>query len=276
MKQIASVTGATGLIGQYIVKQLLTKGYHVRILSRQPLPKTQGITAIQGSLDDDKNLLALLSGASKVFHCAAELKNIDKMQATNVDGTKRLMKLLTTTKPDYFCHLSSVGVIGHTREKLSDELTPCHPSTPYEISKREAEKCVMAGIPGVNIVMLRPTNVLDDTTHSAITYLTDRSLKDQLKLLIKGRECAHVIHAENVAAAALHLMDHAHTSPECYIVSQDEDPLNTFRGLTTFTKKPFKFALPLFVPYLLRRWRIPGTNMGNIRYKCTETTQHRF
>jgi uncharacterized protein YbjT (DUF2867 family) len=72
-KKTILVTGATGQQGGAVVRRLRAKGWQVRALSRnlnkptaQALAK-QGVTVMQGDLDDDESLLRALEGVYGVF-----------------------------------------------------------------------------------------------------------------------------------------------------------------------------------------------------------------
>ena len=113
--KIAAVTGASGVIGEIIVKMLLELGWNVRALTRSDrLCNSSQLTVVSSDINDENGLQILLEGVDAIFHCAAELTNEKKMYSTNVEGTRNLIKYIANTKASYFCHLSSVGVIGPT------------------------------------------------------------------------------------------------------------------------------------------------------------------
>ena len=62
------------------------------------------------------------------------------------------------------------------------------------------------------------------------------SLLNRLKVFIKGGECAHIVHAEDVAEAAIHFVSTPVDTPQCFFVSCDHEPLNTFAGLWALYK----------------------------------------
>jgi nucleoside-diphosphate-sugar epimerase len=139
-----------------------------------------------------------------------------------------------------------------------DEKTPCKPVGPYEVSKLEAE-ATLAGLPlkQMRLCMLRPTNVIDEDHPGVLGLALRHSWQDRLALFLKGNEGAHLIHAEDVAAAALHLAEVESCSGR-YFVACDEDPLNTVAeavrtcGQVTGWRKSPSCSLPPGAPYLLR------------------------
>lgn len=283
---VACVTGATGIVGSRIVKKLLHKGYRVRILSRASQPLALPIECFQGSIDDDTVLKEFISGASFVFHCAAELNDPSKMWKVNVEGTRKLIDLLSKEEARYFCHLSSAGVVGLTDRKVINENTDCHPVNEYERSKWEAEQRVTTGISNCSVVILRPTNVVDEEHPGVIGLPLKSSIADLFKVIVKGRECAHVVHADDVAAAALFFIDKPFDTPQCFFVSCDDDSLNTIRGLwkncrSNIDQRPSNIfdhpiTLPMWVPHIIRTLRGLKTNYGDVRYSSEKIRQFGF
>jgi nucleoside-diphosphate-sugar epimerase len=274
-KSRACVTGASGLIGRRIVQRLLTLGYEVRVLSRKKELTISQVTLFCGGLEDEAVLADFLRGAHLLFHCAAELQDQSRMWEVNVAGTERLLRLAAQEGIEYLCHLSSAGVVGKTRQLWVDEETPCRPQSPYERSKWEAEKLAARMGGGSRTVILRPTNVIGPGQPGALGLPGRAAWADRLKVWVTGGECAHIVHAEDVAAAAVFFITYP-LSVQVFLVSCDHEPLNTMAGLWTLYHacrdhrpldglKPAAH-LPLVIPYLLRRLRGRGSNRGDVRY----------
>jgi nucleoside-diphosphate-sugar epimerase len=280
-KIIACVTGGTGIIGRHIVNLLLRRGYEVRILSRKEHHHSEGgAVFFHGNMEKKESMVNFLKGARLLFHCAGEKKDERKMRAINVHGTEQLVSLLKGSDIEYFCHISSAGVIGETDLKWVDESTPCRPQNFYEISNRDAELVVLQGVSGCRIVILRPTNVVADEEPGTLRLLMRSSGPDHLRIFLKGGECAHIVHAEDVAHAAVHLISYPRDAPACFFVSCDHEQLNTYAGLWSLYRvleqgKPIEEIepaphLPLVFPYVLRKlWRGKG-NYGDVRYSSAK------
>lgn len=278
-QKTACVTGATGLVGRHIVNQLLERGYLVKVLSRTPYPEQPNIAGVRGGLDDVEGLVNFVMNADAVFHCAAENKDTEKMHEVNVIGTNNLLSALSRANPTYFCYLSSAAVIGRTRAKHVDENTPCQPRNQYEQTKWEAEQLIKQAHLNCRTVILRPTQIFDQAHTDPINYLLKPTLANRCKIMLKGQEYSQIVHAHNVAAAALYFLDHnnqSRQSHECYIVSQDGDPDGTVKQLAnTYGIKP-RLTLPAIFPYLLRRLRYKTANWGNIHYSAAKLLSQGF
>ena len=283
---IAGVTGGTGVVGRKIVSRLLAQGYRVRVLSRMGAGSDGRVEYFHGGLQDEDVLKRFVSGTRLVFHCAAELNDASRMWEVNVEGTRRLLRLVAESDCRYFCHLSSAGVVGRTNVKWVDEETPCDPQNVYEKSKWAAEQLAAQGLGRCSVVILRPTNVIDEDKPGALFYPRRGSWLDALKVFFKGGECAHIVHAEDVAAAALHFIERPCGRPRCFFVSCDEEPANTFAGLWSLYKAAQAGNmeselrsmphLPWIIPFVVRRlWRGPG-NPGDVRYSAKKLLAEGF
>ena len=285
-KQIVCVTGASGTIGSRIVHLLVKNGYKVRALSRKPDYCVPGVEHYLGGIEDEDVLEAFISGADAVFHCAAELNDEKRMWDVNVLGTERLLSIAKDSNIKYLCYLSSAGVVGRTNIKWVDEKIKCEPHNVYERSKWTAEQLVSKGIDGCQIVILRPTNVVDSEHPGAIDLLINGSWLSWFKVFLKGGECAHIVHAKDVAEAALYFISRPFKNPQCFFVSCDHEPLNTFAGIWALYKafkknRPLEGIrpaphLPLIVPHILRRlWR-GRSNRGDVRYSSEKLMSKGF
>ena len=72
------VTGASGFIGAHVVCELLTRGYSVRAMLRNPslakmLPENEKLEIVQADLFDVGSLRKAVEGCDDVIHCAASL-----------------------------------------------------------------------------------------------------------------------------------------------------------------------------------------------------------
>jgi len=285
-KIIACVTGGSGMVGRKIVRRLLLRRYSVRILTRRKRFDDPDVEVFNGGLEDEELLKLFLSNADFLFHCAAELHDKSKMWDVNVRGTKRLLKVVSNTNIKYLCYLSSAGVVGRTSVKCVDEKAECNPQNAYEKSKWAAEQIVARGINGCRIVILRPTNIIDETKPGAFLLPINGSWKNRFQVFLKGGECAHVVHADDVAEAAMHFVSSTHDTSQCFFVSCDYELLNTFAGLWSLYKavvnnRPLEGVqpiphLPLIVPHVLRRLLRSRSNRGDVRYSSEKLISEGF
>jgi uncharacterized protein YbjT (DUF2867 family) len=100
------VTGATGTLGRAVVRSLLASGHHARALSRRERAAIpDGAQLVTGDLAHGVRLAEALAGAGAIIHCATDSHHA---QATDVDGTRRLLAEAPATAP----HLIYPSIVG--------------------------------------------------------------------------------------------------------------------------------------------------------------------
>lgn len=273
--RIACVTGANGLIGAFVVEQLLKEGYVVRALVRN-FTHIKGASAslveiFVGDLSDKNSLSRFLDGAEDVYHCAGEIRNEPLMWVTNVLGTQNLIEVAIEKDIKYFCYISSAGVVGTTQDNIVVEDAICRPNNAYEKSKYAAENLVRDGVGGAKVVILRPTNVVaPEINKGHLEFIFSKTISSRFKFLIKGREHSHIVHAKDVARASIYLRLHGKfRDPQIYFVSMDHDSNNYFWRLAKCANKSsflHECALPRSFIIKLRWMLKRGANSKEVIY----------
>jgi dihydroflavonol-4-reductase len=161
------VTGATGLVGNNVVRLLIERGHTVRVLTRStsdPRP-LQGLPVehSQGDIRDESSVRQALQGMSHVIHSAAQVQigwsGLELQRAVNVEGTR----IVATAARDAglrMVHVSSVDALGiGTKQQPANEDMPRvgKIACPYVITKREAEdllRDMMAN--GLDVTIVNP------------------------------------------------------------------------------------------------------------------------
>jgi len=271
---IAAVTGARGLIGSYLVQELCEQGWQVKVLTRgETILGMRDVSIIKGDINDEFVLRDLVSDVDAVFHCAAELNDESKMYDVNVKGVETLLRILKTSSVNYLCYISSAGVVGPTQEKIVTEETVCQPHNMYEKTKYEAEKIVIESEFKGHVCILRPTNVIGRAKKSIVGLFVRDSWKDRLMCFIKGNEGAHIVHAKDVASAALFFFRKSLVRPEIFFVACDEDRRNTLSGIyciicSLLGRRSIRcqFSLPMVIPYWIRKLFKGNSLHGRTRF----------
>jgi len=144
------VTGATGHIGNNLVRALLARRERVRVLCRpgsseKPLAGLD-VEQVVGDLRDAASLERAVAGTERVYHVAAmiSIRSGDRkaLWDVNVAGTARLLSAARKAGVKRVVHTSSFGAIGNNPNGPSNEehaLDPNEPATDYERSKAESE-----------------------------------------------------------------------------------------------------------------------------------------
>ena len=164
------VTGATGFVGSHVAQQLSRDGADLRILIR-PTSKLENLAGLPaetvvGDLLQVEALRTAIRGCEAVMHVAADYRlwvtDPETMLATNVTGTRELLRLAREENCRRVVYTSSVATIGFFSDgRISDEVTPVSLADMvghYKRSKFLAEQeAVAAARQGQQVIILNPT-----------------------------------------------------------------------------------------------------------------------
>jgi len=164
----ALITGATGFIGQHLVRHLLDENWQVRALSRstsnKPAEFAGKIEWVTGDLAKPASLAEAVKDVDVIFHLAGAIKAPDAatFSQINVHGTRNLLEAISTyakkeTRLVYVSSLSAGGPSAHGSPKSEDE--PCYPVSAYGQSKLEGEIEVLKRKHKIWCVVIRPAVV---------------------------------------------------------------------------------------------------------------------
>lgn len=228
------VTGATGLVGMHVVRELLVRNRTVRAVFRSEERKErvqkllefyhpgQGDTMyaaiqwVQCDLEDVVEVEEALEGVETVYHCAAMVSfgngHFSKMMAINRYGTANIVNLSIEKGVKAFCHVSSTAAIGKPMdapEKLVTEKNKWEineQTSGYAITKHSSEKEVWRGIEeGLSAVIVNPCLVLGPGDWNETSLTIFRSVKKGLRFYPPGANA--VVDARDVAYRMVELID---------------------------------------------------------------------
>lgn len=263
------VTGGTGFLGSYIIKQLVEKGYTVRAIRRgSKIPfwiEKEIIDKVQWVEGDVLDVIALqdvMEGVSTVIHSAAivsfDKKDRKQMYQVNVEGTANVVNMALEKGVRRMVHISSVAALGRTtngdhvteEKKWEESKTNTH----YAISKFKAELHVWRGMSeGLEAVILNPATILGYGDWHSSSCAIFRQMHDGFKWYTSGIN--GFVDVADVAKAALLLMESS-VSEQRYIACGDNW---TFKKLQEQIAEGFHVAPPKTVasPFLLSvAWRL--------------------
>ena len=110
MNRIA-ITGGTGFVGGHQLDRALASGLQINALTRRVQPKRDGVTWVEGSLEDGDSLGRLMTGADAVVHVAGAIsaRGRDAFRAANLDGTERVIAAARANQVRRLVHVSSLA-----------------------------------------------------------------------------------------------------------------------------------------------------------------------
>ena len=263
------VTGGTGFLGSYIIKQLVEKGYSVRAIRRTsklpfwiPSAIFDKVEWVEGDVLDIVALEDAMEGIDTVIHSAAVVsfarRERKEMYKVNVDGTANVVNVALEKNIRRFVHISSVAALGRTanggnvnEEKRWEESKV---NTHYAISKFKAELQTWRGLnEGLEGVILNPSTILGYGDWHSSSCVIFRNIYEGFKWYTSGIN--GFVDVEDVARAAILLMESTITEQR-YIVNGDNW---TFQKLQDTIADAFDKKRPskLATPFLMNlAWRV--------------------
>ncbi|GGB09334.1 NAD-dependent epimerase/dehydratase family protein [Puia dinghuensis] len=277
-KRKVLVTGGTGFLGAYIIKDLLEKGWSVRALRRSSSPPAfipaviwDEVEWVNGDILDVSGLGEAMEGTDAVIHAAAKIsfshRDRRELFRTNIEGTANVVNIALEQNIRRFVHVSSVAALGRTGK--GENVTEGKSweenrwNTNYAISKFRGEVEVWRGIgEGLPAVIVNPSTILGygDWDHSSCTLF--RSAWKEFPWYTEGVN--GFVDVKDVARAVVSLLE-TDIVGERYILNGDNWTFRrVFESIAAgFGKKPpTREATPFLAGIAWRTERIKSLFSG--------------
>jgi dihydroflavonol-4-reductase len=195
------VTGATGHIGNVLVKELVKRGESVRVLvlpGEDLLPiEGMNIEVVYGNVLDPASLDVAFKGIDHVFHLAGIISitsaNNPLVHDVNVEGTQNMIEAAMRSGVKRFVYTSSIHAFKRIPHgQVVDETTPINPEfnlADYDRSKAEATLAVLRKVnEGLPAVIVCPTGVIGpfDYKQSELGTLMNSWMLNKVNYMIDG------------------------------------------------------------------------------------------
>ena len=272
------ITGGTGFLGSYIIKELVEKGYAVKALRRsnklptwipsEILEKTEWV---DGDVLDVVALEDAMEGVDIVIHSAAIVSFVKKerqqMYQVNVEGTANVVNIALEKNVKRLVHISSVAALGRTtngghvdEEKKWEESKA---NTHYAKSKFKAELQVWRGISeGLEAVIVNPSTILGYGDWHSSSCAIFRQVYEGFKWYTPGIN--GFVDVEDVARATVLLME-SNVSEQRFIVNGDTWPFQKLQDTIADAfgkKRPTRKTSPFLLSIAWRMEKIKSFFTG--------------
>ena len=170
------VTGASGLLGAYLIQELLHAGYrNIRAIKRPDSrlellgDLVHQVTWVQADILDIADLDDAMQDIELVFHCAAlvsfDPRRSKALMQVNVEGTANVVNAALAAGVKQLVHVSSIAALGRNQDhKIIDERavwTRSSWNSDYGLSKYLAEREVWRGMgEGLEVAIVNPSMIL--------------------------------------------------------------------------------------------------------------------
>lgn len=227
------VTGASGFIGGLLCNALMARGYVVKGIGRRPITSPQRLDYDCLDLESDP-LDGLCRGVETVVHLAGRAhilndKEKDPLSAfrrANVDATLRLAKEAMRSGVRRFIFVSSIGVSATetTNSKIS-ELSGNNPSTPYALSKFEAEEALKELVKNssMELVIIRPPLVYGGNAPGNFHRLLKIVQLGMPLPFLAANNQRSMIALDNLIDFIAHCIKHPAAAGELFLISDGTD-----------------------------------------------------
>lgn len=284
------VTGGTGLLGSYLLRDLVARGKQVSALYRSTIPSeayAKSVNWIQGDILDTVLLEEAMEKAEEVYHCAAIVSfNPAKkyhLLKVNAEGTANVVNAAIKTGIRKLVHVGSVSALGKSKEgaiitendKWNEEDKN---NSAYGKSKYFAELEVWRGVSeGLNAIIINPSTILGVGNWNDGSAALFKKAWEEFAWYTDGS--AGFVDAADVASVMIQLME-SDITDEKFIVSAENIPFKTVftQMAEAFGKKPpHKKASAATIQLLciLEKWRSLVTKQEPLITKATANTAQR-
>lgn len=222
---IALVTGATGFLGNHLVKRLSNDGVIVRALARRPnrdqtIKNLPNVEIVMGDITNAQRMKEVTQGVDYVFHVAAAMGgNLDYQKRVNVDGATSVAYAAVEVNVKRLVHVSSIGYYGFPPPPLVTEDTGIiKTSSPYNITKASAEVMLrtIAETRGLSYSIIRPAMIYGAGSHAWTETMFNLAKRNPTPFIGDGSGNAHPIHVHDVVDMMITLATHPNADGEAF------------------------------------------------------------
>jgi nucleoside-diphosphate-sugar epimerase len=280
------ITGGSGFIGRYIIKQLEEKYSIINFDTKEPDFTFHG-TYISGNILDIDKLDSAAENAKAIIHLAAKHNDVglsDEYNRVNVNGTENIIRISLKHNINKIIFFSTVAVYGNAFSGV-DENTPLNPQSDYGKSKLQAETLLHTWAKENNrrkLIVIRPAVVIGPYNYANMFKLIKQIDKGLYAHIGKGNNIKSLAYVENIAAAILYLLENPSGNVSVYNYS--DEPQLTSRQIINLIKDTLSKGRSIVIPYycaysiglffdllsLLLRSDLPISSK-RIRKLCSET-----
>lgn len=222
------VTGGTGLVGSYLLHNLLLTNSHVRAIKRRnsnientrkvfQLLSKDGATLFEkiewvtADITDIPALDLAFKNITKVYHCAAVIsfdpKDDKLLRDCNIKGTANVVNLCLSHHVEKLVHVSSIATLGEHHNPITEETywNPEDEHNMYAITKYGAELEVWRGIQeGLDAVIVNPGVILGNVFFESGSGLLFSKIKSGFNYYTSGT--VGFVNVKDVVACMIMLM----------------------------------------------------------------------
>ena len=225
------VTGASGFVGEHMVRLLRNKDLPVRAMVRDKAKATNleamGAKITVADLGDEQSIREAVQGVETIYHIASIFRQAGLPDQTfhdiNRDGVRRLFDAAIDAGVERIIHCSTVGVLGHIANPPGTEETPHNPGDIYQRTKLEGEELAMQYYTSGKMrgAVIRPAMIYGPGDTRTLKLF--RMIKKKIFFYVgKGQCSVHFIDVRDLVQAFYLAMNKTDINAELYIISGEK------------------------------------------------------
>jgi len=226
------ITGATGLLGSHLIKELQERGEQIRALVL-PVENTarlvaQGVEVVRGDITDERTLKPAVKDIDLIFHLAGMMgvhRPMADYRRVNVTGSENLYNAAKQAGVRRFVHTSSHTVYGLGYGRFMTEDDPLRPNAdPYPQTKVEGDRLIRRLMLDSNMetVILRPGTFFGPYDHLHFGRMAQKTKDGKALLVGRGDNALPFCYVTDVVQGFLLGAYHKNAPGNVYNITNDQ------------------------------------------------------
>src|SRR6266699_329497 len=253
------ITGATGLLGSHLIKELQDRGETIRalVLPVENADKltSQGVEVVRGDITDASTLAPAVEGVDLIFHLAGMMgvwRPLADYRLVNVNGSENLYKAAQKAGVRRFVHTSSHTVYGLGYGRFMTEEDPLRPDPdPYSLTKAEGDRVIRRLLltSDMETVILRPGTFFGPGDHLHFGRMAQKVKDGKGLILGKGDNALPFCYVTDIVQGYMLAAYHKNAPGNVYNITNDR-PLTQQEMFDTIADAVGGVRPTLHLPYL--------------------------
>ncbi|MBV9690007.1 MAG: NAD-dependent epimerase/dehydratase family protein [Ktedonobacteraceae bacterium] len=253
------ISGATGLLGGHLIKELQERNEEIRalVLPVEDADRlvAQGVEVVRGDITDASTLEPAVKDVELVFHLAGMMgvwRPLSDYRLVNVTGSSNLYKAAQKAGVRRFVHTSSHTVYGLGHGRYLTEKDPLRPDPdPYSITKAEGDRMIQKLMVSsdTETVILRPGTFFGPGDRLHFGRMAERTRQGKAYILGSGNQHLPFCYVTDIVQGFMLAGYHENAAGNIYNITNDH-PLTALEMFNAIADAVGGHRPSIHLPYL--------------------------